>query len=146
MYKNHTSILRGNTWDTCHLNLIGQSAMLLMDSSGNISVYNLPDLRLVYKESCVDSADAIGQRHFVCGTNGVLLHQRSPSEFMRGSVTEESRLEMQFSWSDNVTALRPKQPIIPNTPKSLFERKLEVACMWCMRSLVRNSVFSAGSK
>eukprot|EP00731_Ephydatia_muelleri_P029308 Em0020g952a len=129
--KKNRIKLKANDEDEYHilsahyLRSTGQSAMLLMDSSGNISVYNLPDLRLVYKESCVDSADAIGQRHFVCGTNGVLLHQRSPSEFMRGSVTEESRLEMQFSWSDNVTALRPKQPVIPNTPKSLFERKLE---------------------
>ena len=37
----------------------GQSAMLVMDSDGYVSLYSLPDLKLVYKENCVDAADAV---------------------------------------------------------------------------------------
>ncbi len=68
-----------------------------MDSEGYISIYSLPDLKLMYKEDCVDASDAMGQRHFVCSPQGVLLHQRSPSEFTHGSLTEEARMEFHFS-------------------------------------------------
>ena len=37
----------------------GHSAMLIMDSEGYISIYNLPELKLVYKENCVDASDAV---------------------------------------------------------------------------------------
>lgn len=33
-----------------------------------------------------------GQRHFVCSTVGVVLHQKSPSEFIRASLTDLARL------------------------------------------------------
>ena len=33
--------------------------MLIMDSEGYISIYNLPELKLVYKENCVDASDAV---------------------------------------------------------------------------------------
>lgn len=68
-----------------------------MDSEGYISIYTLPDLKLMYKEDCVDASDAMGQRQFVCSPQGVLLHQRSPSEFTHGSVTEEARMEFHFT-------------------------------------------------
>ena len=32
-----------------------------------------------------------GQRHFLAGRNGLLLHQKSPAEFTRGSITDEAR-------------------------------------------------------
>ena len=74
-----------------------QSALLIMDSEGYISLYTLPDLRLICREDCVDATDAVGQRNFVCSSVGVILHQRSPSEFTRDSLTEEARLEVNFS-------------------------------------------------
>ena len=74
-----------------------QSALLIMDSEGYISLYTLPDLRLICREDCVDATDAVGQRNFVCSSIGVILHQRSPSEFTRDSLTEEGRLEVNFS-------------------------------------------------
>ena len=39
--------------------ILGQSAMLVMDSEGYVSLYSLPELKLVYKENCVDAADAV---------------------------------------------------------------------------------------
>ena len=30
-----------------------------MDSDGFLSVYTLPELKLLYKENCVDAADAV---------------------------------------------------------------------------------------
>ena len=94
-----------------------------MDSEGFISIYNLPDMKLLYKEDCVDASDAVGQRNFVMGSDGLLLHQRSPSEFTRGSVTEQARLEFHFSLpSKRVTQLH----LAPNTPKSLKEEHFEV--------------------
>ena len=90
--------------------------MLVMDSEGFISIYNLPDLRLLYKEDCVDASDAVGQRHFVCSPNGVLLHQRSPSEFTHGSITEEARMEFHFMLpSKNIMPLM-LTPTTPNAP------------------------------
>ena len=68
-----------------------------MDSEGYTSLYTLPDLRLISHEDCVDATDAVGQRNFVCSAAGVILHQRSPSEFARDSLTEEGRLEINFS-------------------------------------------------
>ena len=68
-----------------------------MDSEGYISVYTLPDLRLICREDCVDATNAVGQRNFVCSSVGVILHQKSPSEFTRDSLTEEGRLEVNFS-------------------------------------------------
>lgn len=98
--------------------------MLIMDSSGYVSVYSLPDLKLVYKEDCVDASDAIGQRHFICSRQGVFVHQRSPSEFTRGSITEEARMEFHFTIpAKHVTPLllppnTPNTPGTPNTPNT----------------------------
>ena len=33
--------------------------ILLMDSEGNVMVYSLPELNLLYKDNCVDAADAV---------------------------------------------------------------------------------------
>ena len=38
---------------------LGQSSLLIMDSEGNIAIYSLPELKLIYKENCVDAADAV---------------------------------------------------------------------------------------
>ena len=85
-----------------------------MDSEGYISVYTLPDLRLICREDCVDSSDAVGQQNFVSSSAGVILHQSSPSEFMRDSITEEGRLEINFSVPlKTVTPLK----LTPMTPK-----------------------------
>lgn len=95
---------------------LGHSAILIMDSEGYISVYSLPDLKLLYKEDCVDASDAMGQRNFVVSHDGTLLHQRSPSEFTRGSLTQESRMEFHFSLpSKHISPLM----LTPNTPKSV---------------------------
>ena len=95
---------------------IGYSAILTMGSDGFVSVYSLPDLKLIYKEDCVDASDAIGQRNFTMARNGTLLHQRSPSEFTRGSMTEDARLEFRFSLpSKHISPLM----LTPNTPKSM---------------------------
>ena len=85
-----------------------------MDSEGYISIYALPDLKLLYREDCVDASDAMGQRNMVCSPQGVLLHQRSPSEFTHGSVTEEARMEFHFSLpSKHITPLA----LTPTTSK-----------------------------
>ncbi len=94
-----------------------------MGSDGYLSVFTLPDLKLVYKEDCVDAADAIGQRNFTMARNGTLLHQRSPSEFTRGSITEDARLEFHFSLSTkHVSPLM----LTPNTPTANREPIFEV--------------------
>ena len=45
----------------CSLHLVfpGQSVILLMDSEGNVLVYSLPELKMIYKDNCVDAADAV---------------------------------------------------------------------------------------
>lgn len=85
-----------------------------MDSEGYISVYTLPDLRLVCREDCVDASDAVGQRNFVCSSIGVILHQRSPSEFARDSITVEGKLNIDF-----VVPRKTVTPLMltPTTPK-----------------------------
>ncbi|CAI8051354.1 LLGL scribble cell polarity complex component 2 [Geodia barretti] len=91
-----------------------KSALLIMDSEGYISVYTLPDLKLICRDDCVDATDAVGQRNFACSSVGVILHQRSPSEFARESLTEEGRLEVGFS-----VPLKTVTPLVltPQTPK-----------------------------
>ena len=87
-----------------------------MGSDGFVSMYTLPELKLILREDCVDAADAVGQRNFTVTTNGLLLHQRSPSEFTRGSVSELTRMDFHFSVPyKNVNKL----VLTPNTPKSV---------------------------
>ena len=97
-----------------HFPYAAQSALLIMDSEGYVSVYTLPDLRLVCREDCVDASDAVGQQNFVSSSVGVILHQRSPSEFSRDSLTEEGRLEVNF-----LVPLKTVTPLMltPTTPK-----------------------------
>jgi len=86
-----------------------------MGSDGYLSVFSLPDLRMIYKEDCVDSTDAIGQRNLTLARNGTLIHQRSPSEFTRGSVTEDARLDFRFSLpTKHISPL----VLTPNTPQT----------------------------
>ena len=111
----------------------GQSNILLMDSEGFITIYSLPELKLVYRENCVDSTDAIGQRSFRCTQNGLVVYQRSPSEFTHGSITEECRVDMLFSWvSEEGRDQRrmgpgggaghgPQLQPLPATPKRLLD-------------------------
>lgn len=97
-----------------YIRVSAQSALLIMDNEGYVSVYTLPDLRLICREDCVDASDAVGQRNFVSSSTGVILHQRSPSEFTRDSLTEEGRLEVNFSVPlKTVTPLK----LTPTTPK-----------------------------
>lgn len=67
-----------------------------MGSDGFVCVYTLPELKLVSKQDCVDAADAVGQRNFALTQRGLLLHMRSPSEFSRGSISEQCRMEFHF--------------------------------------------------
>ena len=64
-----------------------------MGSDGFVSMYSLPELKLVGKEDCVDASDAFGQRNFALSPRGLLLHMRSPSEFTRGSLATQSRMD-----------------------------------------------------
>ena len=91
-----------------------QSALLIMDSEGYISIYTLPDLQLICREDCVDASNAVGQKIFICTPIGLILHQRSPSEFTRESITEESKLNIDFS-----VPLKTVTPLMltPTTPK-----------------------------
>ena len=110
----------------------GQSGLLVMDSNGFVSVYSLPDLKLLYKEDCVDASDAVGQRHFDCSRLGVLIHQRSPSEFTRGSITEEAKMEFHFNLpAKHVTPLLlpPNTPNTPSTP-NLDENQFFEVCTY----------------
>lgn len=68
-----------------------------MGSDGYICMYSLPELKLVLKEDCVDSSDAVGQRSFTLSQYGLFMHLRSPSEYTRGCITEEMRQEIHFS-------------------------------------------------
>ena len=107
-----------------HTKTSGQSAMLIIDSEGYISIYSLPDLKLFFKENCLDASDAMGQRNFVVSLDGVLLHQRSPSEFTRGSVTEEAKMEFRFSLPTKHISplmLTPKSPKSINNGEPIFE-------------------------
>lgn len=103
---------------------VGQSAILVIDSEGYITVYTLPDLKQILRENCIDASDAMGQRNFVVSQNGVLLHQRSPSEFTRGSVTDEARMEFHFSLPTKHISplmLTPKSPKSINNGEPIFE-------------------------
>lgn len=77
--------------------LIGLSFLLLMGSDGFVSVYSLPELKLVCKEDCVDASDAFGQRNFSMTSDGLFVHMRSPSEFTRGSITQQAKMDFHFS-------------------------------------------------
>ena len=106
-----------------------------MDSEGYISVYTLPDLKLICRDDCVDATDAVGQRNFACSSVGVILHQRSPSEFARESLTEEGRLEVGFSVPlKTVTPLvltpqTPKHELVDQLPTPL-DIKVSTALIW----------------
>ncbi len=87
-----------------------------MGSDGFVSLYSLPELKLICKEDCVDASDAVGQRNFVISPQGLLLHQSSPSEFTRGSISEHARMEFSFSLPyKNISKL----VLAPNTPKTI---------------------------
>ena len=45
-----------------------------------------------HHHTCTTLSVCRGQRHFVCSRNGLILHQKSPAEFTRGSITDEARL------------------------------------------------------
>lgn len=121
---------------------IAQSALLIMDSEGYISVYTLPDLRLICREDCVDATDAVGQRNFVCSSVGVILHQKSPSEFTRDSLTEEGRLEVNFSVPlKTVTPLRltpasSKHLLVDDLPTPLDIQVLSTGVLPYTNSLI----------
>ena len=106
-----------------------------MDNEGYISVYTLPDLKLISREDCVDATDAVGQRNFVCSSIGAILHQRSPSEFARDSLTEQARMETGFSVPlKTVTPLK----LTPQTPKHELVDQLPTPLdikVWGVRSL-----------
>ena len=68
-----------------------------MCSDGFLNTYSLPELKLVCREDCVDASDAFGQRNFTITSRGLFVHLRSPSEFTRGSVTEQARMDLHFS-------------------------------------------------
>ncbi len=77
--------------------LTAQSFLLLMCSDGFINMYSLPELKLVCREDCVDASDAFGQRNFIATSRGLFAHLRSPSEFTRGSVSEQARMTLHFT-------------------------------------------------
>ena len=85
--------------------LLGQSFLVLMCSDGFVHIYSLPELKLVFRADCVDASDAFGQRNFCVTSCGLFIHLRSPSEFSRGSLTEQARLNSQFSLSS-----KPESP------------------------------------
>lgn len=102
----------------------GQSGILVVDSEGFLTIYSLPDLKQIFRENCIDASDAMGQRNFVVSHDGILLHQRSPSEFTRGSVTEEARMEFHFSLPTKHISplmLTPKSPKSINNGEPIFE-------------------------
>lgn len=95
---------------------IGHSFLGIMGSDGFVCVYTLPDLKLAYKEDCVEAADAVGQRNFALTQQGLILHMRSPSELTRGSINEQTRMEFHFSISTK--SIVDKLVLGPCTPKS----------------------------
>lgn len=86
-----------NHCSTCTIRYVGLSFLLLMCSDGFVSVYSLPELKLICKEDCVDASDAFAQRNFSMTSNGLFVHLRSPSEFTRGSIAEQARMAYHFS-------------------------------------------------
>ena len=87
-----------------------------MGSDGFVCVYTLPELKLVCKEDCVDAADAVGQRNFSLTQHGLIVHMRSPSEFTRAAINDESKMEFHFSIP---CKSMDKFVLGPSTPKSL---------------------------
>lgn len=87
-----------------------------MGSDGFISIYSLPDLKLIGKEDCVDASDAFGQRNFALTSHGLLLNMKSPSEFIRGSLAEQARMTVHFSipshYTEKVTTPEKSGPIL----------------------------------
>lgn len=82
-----------------------------MGSDGFVNTYTLPELKLVCREDCVDASDAFGQRNFTLTSHGLFVHLRSPSEFTRGSFTEQARINFHFSMPSKYTSkmtLTPK--------------------------------------
>lgn len=84
--------------------LAGQSFLVIMGSDGFISMYTLPELKMVCKEDCVDAADAFGQRNFIVTSHGLFLHSRSPSEFSRGSLSSQAKMDFNFSIPSKYTS------------------------------------------
>ncbi|XP_019850338.1 PREDICTED: lethal(2) giant larvae protein homolog 2-like [Amphimedon queenslandica] len=99
-----------------YLRVSGRSVILVMDNEGNVSIYGLPDLTLIHKENCVDASDAVGQRHFLCSSLGIVLHQKSPSEFVRASITDMARLDIKFTLP--VKGSTPQMPVRFSRPLS----------------------------
>lgn len=99
----------------------GQSFLVLMCSDGFVSMYSLPELKLVCREDCVDASDAFGQRNFTVTSRGLFVHLRSPSEFTRGSITEQARMNLHFSIPTKSTS---KLALQHTTPKSLSKDQL----------------------
>lgn len=95
----------GNSSMYCHFHFdTGQSFLVLMCSDGFVNMYSLPELKLVCKEDCVDASDAFGQRNFTMTSRGLFVHLRSPSEFTRGSVTEQARVALHFTIPNKSTS------------------------------------------
>lgn len=94
----------------------GQSFLILMCSDGFVNMYSIPELKLVCREDCVDASDAFGQRNFTSTSRGLFVHLRSPSEFTRGSITEQARMNFHFSIPTKSTN---KLALSHTTPKSM---------------------------
>lgn len=88
-----------------------------MGSDGFVTTYSLPELKLICKEDCVDASDAFGQRNFCLTSNGLFVHMRSPSEFTRGSLSEQARMNIRFSVPTKL-AVKPvvEMAATPKTP------------------------------
>ena len=92
-----------------------------MCSDGFLNMYSLPELKLVCREDCVDASDAFGQRNFTITSRGLFVHLRSPSEFTRGSVAEQARMDLHFSIPTKSTS---KLALPYTTTKSISKDQL----------------------
>lgn len=102
-----------------------------MGSDGFVSVYSLPELKLIFKEDCVDASDAFGQRNFCLTPHGLFIHLRSPSEFTRGSLSEQARMNLCFSLPSKYTN---KSVLTPSSPKPSIDdpvRDVSVVSLVC---------------
>ena len=111
-----------------------------MCSDGFVHIYSLPDLKLVGREDCVDASDAFGQRNFVVTSHGLFLHLRSPSEFTRGSFTEQARLNYNFSIPTKSTTAVASSAATRSMSREIVSDLPEVSTYWMISSVSANSL------
>lgn len=75
------------------LNVNGVTCLATLDNEGQVSVYALPDMRLLFRNPIVESTDVRAQKSFCITPSGHILSQCSQLQFQKYSLLETSRFQ-----------------------------------------------------